>query len=87
MSNKNRAVVVIDRGWIAAGDVREDGDHIVLDRAVWVFRWERIGFDGVIADPTKADIRKFPNGFIVPKRSVIFRVSVNDDWGMHVYAD
>jgi len=78
----NRAVIVIDRGWIAAGDVMERDGFILLSRAVWVFRWEKIGFDGVIANPEQADIRPFPNGFEVPAASEIFRVPVPDDWGL-----
>jgi hypothetical protein len=44
----NRAVVVIDRGWIYAGDVTEENGRIYLDRAVWVFKWNEVGFDGLI---------------------------------------
>ena len=43
----NRAVVVVDRGWIFAGDIRRENGRIYLTRAVWVFRWEAIGFNGV----------------------------------------
>jgi len=78
----NRAVIVIDRGWIAAGDVEERDGFIYLTRAVWVFRWEKIGFDGMIANPEQAEIRPFPNGFQIPKMSEIFRVPVDDDWGL-----
>lgn len=80
-----RAVIVIDRGWIAAGDIAIEEGFIVLSRAVWVFGWKSIGFSGVIADPEKADIRPFPNGFRIPVASEIFRVPVGDEWGMHVY--
>ena len=48
----NRAVVVIDRGWIFAGDVTEENGHLRLDNAVWVFRWSEVGFNGVIDNPT-----------------------------------
>ena len=41
----NRAVVVVDRGWIFAGDVTRENGRIYLTKAVWVFRWESIGFD------------------------------------------
>ena len=36
----NRAVVVVDRGWIFAGDVHRENGRIRLTRAVWVFRSE-----------------------------------------------
>ena len=77
-----RAVVVIDRGWIAAGDVSEENGRIHLSRAVWVFGWKTVGFNAIIDDPSKADIRPFPNGFNVPAASEIFRVPVKDDWGL-----
>jgi hypothetical protein len=80
--NGNRAVIIIDRGWIAAGDVEENDGRIRLSRAVWVFRWESIGFDAMIANPEKAILRPLPNGFDIPADSEIFRVPVADDWGV-----
>ena len=35
----NRAVVVVDRGWIFAGDVEDVNGRIRITRAVWVLRW------------------------------------------------
>jgi hypothetical protein len=80
----NRAVIVVDRGWIFAGDVTEENGRIYLDRAVWVFRWESIGFQAVIEDPKnkKIDIRKMPTRVDVPKGSEIFRCPVGDSWGL-----
>ena len=77
-----RAVIVIDRGWIAAGDVTEENGRIKLSRAVLVFRWEGIGFDGMIAHPEKAQLRPLPNGFDIPADAEIFRVPVADNWGV-----
>ncbi len=79
-----RAVVVVDRGWIFAGDVEEQGDRLVLTRAVWVFRWESIGFDGVIKDPKNKSVTLKPmsNPVEIPNGSEIFRVSVSDNWGL-----
>ena len=34
----NRAVVVVDRGWIFAGDVTRENGRIKLSRAVHVFK-------------------------------------------------
>ena len=78
-----RAVVVVDRGWIFAGDVTREGNRIFLDNAVWVFRWESIGFDGVIANPKddKVTLRKMKNRVEIPAQSEIFSVPVSDDWG------
>ena len=77
-----RAVVVVDRGWIFAGDVHEEGGRITLKRAVWLFRWESIGFTGVIANPDAADIRAVPNDVDIPTGSEIFRIPVHDNWGL-----
>jgi hypothetical protein len=77
-----RAVIVVDRGWIFAGDVTRENGRIKLDRAVWVFRWESIGFAGVIADPSKADIRPYPQGVDIPEGAEIFATPVPDDWGL-----
>jgi hypothetical protein len=79
-----RAVVVVDRGWIFAGDVVRENGRIRLDRAVWVFRWESVGFDGVIADPksAKVTIRPIPNGVDLPEGAEIFSVPVDDSWGL-----
>jgi len=78
-----RAVVVVDRGWIFAGDVTREGNRIFLDNAVWVFRWESIGFDGVIANPKddKVTLRKMKNRVEIPAQSEIFSVPVSDNWG------
>ena len=82
--NGNRAVVVIDRGWIFAGDVTEENDRIHLDRAVWVFRWERIGFAKMLEDPTQegVDIRPMSTRVDLPTGAEIFRLPVGDDWGV-----
>jgi hypothetical protein len=79
-----RAVVVVDRGWIFAGDVTREGNRIFLDRAVWIFRWESIGFDGVIANPKDDNVtlRKMKNRVEIPAQSEIFSVPVSDDWGV-----
>ncbi len=79
-----RAVVVVDRGWIFAGDVTREGNRIFLDNAVWVFRWESIGFDGVIANPKDKNVtlRKMKNRVEIPAQSEIFSVPVSDDWGV-----
>jgi hypothetical protein len=77
-----RAVVVVDRGWIFAGDVTETDGRIKLTRALWVFRWETIGFDGVIANPKKAILKVMTTDVDLPAESEIFRCPVGDDWGL-----
>ena len=79
-----RAVVVVDRGWIFAGDVTRENGRIRLDNAVWVFSWESIGFDGVIKNPKsgKVTIKPMPNGVDIPEGAEIFLVPVEDGWGL-----
>ena len=77
----NRAVVVIDRGWIYAGDVTRENGRIRLDRCVWVFRWESCGFGAVIDDPSKADIRRHA-AIELPEGAEIFSIPVHDQWGL-----
>ena len=80
----NRAVVVVDRGWIFAGDVTEANGRIKLSRAVWVFRWESVGFAAVVEDPkkAKADIRKLSTIVDLPTDAEIFRLPVAENWGL-----
>ena len=79
-----RAVIVVDRGWIFAGDVTRENGRIRMSRAVWVFRWEEIGFDGVITNPKdkKVEIKPMPNGVDIPEGAEIFCVPVADNWGL-----
>jgi hypothetical protein len=79
--NGNRAVVVVDRGWIFAGDVTREDGRIRLSRAVWVFRWESCGFAKVIEDPTQADIRRMAD-VDIPDGAEIFSVPVSEQWGL-----
>jgi len=76
-----RAVVVVDRGWIFAGDVTRKDGRLYLSRAVWVFKWESCGFAAVVADPTKADIRPIDD-VELPEVSEIFSIPVKESWGL-----
>ena len=78
----NRAIVVIDRGWIYAGDVEEANGRIVLYNAVWVFSWKSVGFAAVIEDPSKADIRSVAYPIDIPADAEIYRIPVPPDWGL-----
>ena len=80
----NRAVLVVDRGWIFAGDLSETEDgYVRLERAVHVFRWESIGFAKMLVDweSNKVDLRPC-EPVEVPSDSIIFRVPVASDWGL-----
>jgi len=82
--NGDRAVVVVDRGWIFAGDVTQENGRIYLDRAVWVFRWESIGFAAVVANPNQkgVDIRPVSTRVDIPEGAEVFRLPVHPEWGI-----
>jgi hypothetical protein len=79
-----RAVLVLDRGWIIAGDLSESNGRIKVTRAVHVRSWSGIGFDGMIAHPKSGNVvlKPLPNGFDVPADAELFRVPVDDKWGL-----
>jgi hypothetical protein len=80
----NRAVIVVDRGWIFAGDVTRENGRIKLSRAIHVFRWESIGFDGMIANPksNKVTLKPLSNDVDIPESAEIFAIPVGEDWGL-----
>lgn len=82
--NGNRCVVVVDRGWIFAGDVTDKDGRIRISNAVWVFRWESIGFDGVLKNPksNKVTLKKLEHDVDLPVDAEVFRIPVSDDWGL-----
>lgn len=81
--NGDRAVVVIDRGWIFAGDVTEEGGRILLARAVHVFKWRTGGFTLCVSDPKAAGADLRPCSDVdLPAGAEIFRVPVHDQWGL-----
>lgn len=79
-----RAVIVVDRGWIFAGDVTRENGRIKLTRAIHVFRWESIGFDGMIANPksSKVTLKALANPVDIPEGAEVFTVPVEDTWGL-----
>lgn len=82
-ANGNRAVVVVDRGWIFAGDVTRKDGRILLSRALHVFKWESIGFSGMIESPKKAKADLRPVADVdIPEGAEIFCVPVAAEWGL-----
>lgn len=77
----NRAIIVVDRGWIFAGDVTRENGRIKLSRAVHVFKWIDVGFAGMIDNIKKADIRKISD-VDIPEDAEIFCVPVSETWGI-----
>ena len=78
---QGRAIIVVDRGWIFAGDVRRDSGRIHLSNAVWVFKWDSCGFSKVVEDPSRADIRAMA-AVEIPEASEVFCVPVAAGWGL-----
>ena len=79
----NRAVVVVDRGWIFAGDVTRENGRIRLSRALHVFKWEGAGFSGMIDNPKKAKADLRPVADVdIPEGAEIFCVPVTAEWGL-----
>jgi len=78
-----RAVVVVDRGWIFAGDVTRENGRIKLSNALHVFKWESVGFAGMIANTkkAKADLREIAD-VDIPEGAEVFCVPVPDGWGL-----
>ena len=77
----NRAIIVVDRGWIFAGDVTRENGRIKLSRALHVFKWESVGFAGMIEKTSKADLRPIAD-VDIPEDSEIFCVPVSENWGL-----
>ena len=79
----NRAVVVVDRGWIFAGDVTRENGRIRLSRALHVFKWENLGFAAMIDSPKKAAADLRPVADVdIPEGAEIFCVPVPAEWGL-----
>jgi hypothetical protein len=76
----NRAVVVVDRGWIFAGDVTRKDGRIRLSRALHVFKWESIGFAKMV-ETAKADLRPIAD-VDIPQGAEIFCIPVPENWGI-----
>lgn len=81
--NGNRCVVVVDRGWIFAGDVTRADGRLRLSRALHVFSWAQNGLSGMVADPkkAKADLRPIAD-LDLPNDAELFCVPVGDSWGL-----
>ena len=80
----NRAVVVLDSGWIFAGDCTECDGRVVMTNVVQVEKWREIGIHGVLADPQspKVTLRRILTPVEFPAGAEIFRFRVAKDWGI-----
>ena len=80
-----REVIVIDRGWIFAGDVKEESNgSLTLTNAIHLVRWESIGFARALTEwkTNKVFLQGIQQVVKVPANSVIMRLSVEDGWGV-----
>ncbi len=79
-----RVVLVIDRGWIVAGDLEEVKGRLILSRAVHVLSWSGCGFDGMLRNPKSPSVKlkKMDHQLNAPADAEIFRIPVSDDWGL-----
>ena len=81
--NGKRCVVVVDRGWIFAGDVTDANGRIRLARAVHVKSWSSIGFAGMVATPKSVNVSLAKVADVdLPADAELFRIPVGDDWGL-----
>lgn len=76
----NRHVVVVDRGWIFAGDLERKDGRLKLTRALHVFKWESIGFAKMV-ETAKADLRPIAD-VDIPADAEIFAIPVSESWGL-----
>jgi hypothetical protein len=76
-----RAVIVVDRGWVFAGDVTRENGRIRLSRAVHVLKWVSVGFAGMLEDTAKATLANVAD-VDIPEGAEIFAVPVHDAWGL-----
>ena len=78
-----RAVIVVDSGWVFAGDVTRENGRVILDRAIHVRGWDSVGFDGMIANPKDPKVRLKPMSRIdIPESAELFCVPAGDSWGL-----
>ena len=80
MKKSNREIVVVDGGWIFAGDVIRENGRILLTRALQVFPFQGIGLAKMVAT-ANADLRPIAD-VEIPESSEVFCVPVPDDWGL-----
>ena len=80
---EKRVILVVDRGWIFAGDQSTTSDgHVKLTNAVHVFRWESMGFAKMVEDWKSSSVDLRPVAPVeVPFDAVVFRVPVEAGWG------
>jgi hypothetical protein len=83
----NRHVVVVDSGWIYAGNVsileKFGQTFYALSEAIHVFSLREIGFTGVLENPksSKVTLKQCSGPVMLPLNSVISLHPVEETWG------
>lgn len=80
----NRAIVVLDRGWIFVGHITGPTDNGMykITNCQNVRIWKQNGFGGVCRDPKAAGVILDPASDIRCHQSaIIFIVPISEEWG------
>jgi hypothetical protein len=76
-----RFIVVVDRGWVFAGDVKRENGRILISNALHVFTWKE-GVANLAHNLAKAKADLRPIGNVdIPMGAEIFSIPVDDNWG------
>ncbi len=80
--NQNKQIVIAQRGWVFAGDVREEGENVVIENAECIRRWGTTSGLGQLAREGKQPGTKVdPYGTVeIHKLAVIGRIKVTAQW-------
>ena len=81
---KQRAIVVVDRGWIFAGDVTDKNGRVLLANAVHVFKLVVNWFSRIVDEWNSGyvDVRRLSAPVDLPVESELFRIPVPAGWGL-----
>jgi hypothetical protein len=81
---KNRYVYVISSGWMWGGDATVENGRVLLRRAVHFFGFKELGFTAAVEQwkDKRVDVRPSKEDIDFPAHCELFRVHVDDDWGL-----
>lgn len=76
-----RHLVVLDRGWIFAGDVSNENEVLVIRNALNVRKWQQGGFGALSLGAKRAGaILDKSEDIYVSQSAVLFMVPIPDSW-------
>lgn len=78
-----RYLIVLDTGWIFAGNILEQDNRVELHNAIMLVNWNKCSFNEIISNPNKSNVtlQKVSSVIDFPKESEIFRVPIPHNWG------